>query len=218
MLDLIFIGSGGAAAEVAAYVEDQRSAGLPARKIAGFLGPSEAEFLAAQERYGFTAGYLGDPEEYGYSTAYDYLVAFSNPLAKRALIDRLSTLGLSFPNIVHPSATVARSARLGHGNIVGPHCVIGPACEVGHFNLLTAYSFISHGCRLGSFNFFSTSGISGHARVGDANFFGIRATILPHVEVGNENVIQAGMIVDKSVGNRETVFYKYKERVQIIRG
>jgi acetyltransferase-like isoleucine patch superfamily enzyme len=58
--------------------------------------------------------------------------------------------------------------------------------------------------------------MSGGVQIGDANFFGIRATLLPEVRIGSNNVIQAGMIVDKDVGNHETVFYKYKERIQLI--
>ena len=52
--------------------------------------------------------------------------------------------------------------------------------------------------------------------MGDNNYFGIRATILPNINVGSNNLIQAGMIVDKNITDNETVFYKYKENIRII--
>ena len=52
--------------------------------------------------------------------------------------------------------------------------------------------------------------------MGDNNYFGIRATILPSLNVGSNNLIQAGMIVDKNISDSETVFYRYKESVRII--
>jgi len=216
MRDLVLVGSGGAAAEIVGYLEDLDRAGRPVGRVAGFLGPSAEAFELHRARYGYQSSYLGHPDTFEYPSRFAYVVAFAQPRAKFELLKRLLPLDLEFPLIIHPTALVAGSARLGQGNIVGPHCVIGPACLVGDFNLLTAYSFISHDCELGSYNFLSSAGLSGNARVGDANFFGIRATVLPEIFVGSDNIIQAGMVLDKDVGDRETVFYKYKEKIQII--
>ncbi|RUP30582.1 MAG: hypothetical protein EKK45_08595 [Curvibacter sp.] len=214
--DLVLVGSGGAAAEIVGYLDDLRRAGTPVGRVAGFLGPSRESYEQHRNRYGYEANYLGHPDTYDYPSCYAYVVAFAQPGPKLELLKRLLPMGLEFPSIIHPTAMLAGSARLGQGNIVGPHCLIGPACRIGDFNLLTAYSFISHDCELGSFNFLSSSGLSGSACLGDANFLGIRATLLPGVCVGSHNVIQAGMIVDKDLGDRETVFYKFKEKIQII--
>jgi len=214
--DLVLIGSGGAAAEIVGYLEDLRRFGRPVGCVAGFLGPSAEAFELHRARYGYEAAYLGHPDTFDYPSHFAYVIAFAQPRAKFELVKRLLPVGLEFPSIIHPMALVAGSARLGQGNIIGPHCVIGPACIVGDFNLLTAYSFISHDCELGSYNFLSSAGLSGNARARDANFFGIRATLLPEVCVGSDNIIQAGMVLDKDVGDRETVFYKYKEKIQII--
>ena len=81
------------------------------------------------------------------------------------------------------------------------------------YNTITSYSFISHDTIIGNGNFCSTVGIAGRVSIGNDNFFGIRSTILPDIVIGDRNVIQAGMIVDKSVENSSTVFYKYKERI-----
>lgn len=40
---------------------------------------------------------------------------------------------------------------------------------------------------------------------------GIRVTTVPDIIIGNRNKIQAGMIVDKNVGDDSTLFYRYKE-------
>jgi len=216
MRDLVLVGSGGGAAEVVSYLIDLRNCGQEVGRIAGFLAPFEKEFWIQHSKYEFEAGFLGNPETFSYTKDFAYIITFSNPSAKRSLLERLLPLDLDFPSVIHPSAIIAASARIGAGNVIGPHCVIGPACSLGDFNMLTAYSFISHDCKVGSYNFLSSSGLSGGACIGNANFFGIRTTMLPDVCVGSHNVIQAGMVLDKRVGNRETVFYKYKEKIQII--
>jgi acetyltransferase-like isoleucine patch superfamily enzyme len=101
---------------------------------------------------------------------------------------------------------------LGHGNIIGPNCVIGPACNIGDFNILTSYSYISHDCNVGNNNFLSTSGLAGNVILGNNNFLGIRVTVIPSITIGNDNLFQAGMVVDSNIQNSEAVFYKYKER------
>jgi acetyltransferase-like isoleucine patch superfamily enzyme len=144
-------------------------------------------------------------------------VAFSNISHKKILTSKLMGIGVNFPNIIHPSAELSASAKLGFGNIIGSNCVIGPAACLGNFNLFTSYSFVSHDCSVGSFNFFSTTGLSGGATVVDENFFGIRSTLLPLVTVGSRCVIQAGMVIDKDILDDSTVFYRYKEKIIAIR-
>ena len=69
---------------------------------------------------------------------------------------------------------------------------------------------------VGDYNFFATSLLCGHNIVGDDNYFGIRGTTLPEISIGNRNVIQAGMIVDKNIENDTTIFYRYKEKLLAI--
>jgi hypothetical protein len=37
--------------------------------------------------------------------------------------------------------------------------------------------------------------------------------VIPDVNIGNGNMIQAGMMVDKSIKDETTIFYRYKESV-----
>jgi tetrahydrodipicolinate N-succinyltransferase len=52
--------------------------------------------------------------------------------------------------------------------------------------------------------------------VGSNNYFGIRATVLPDMVVGDDCVIQAGMILDRNVKSKSTVYYRFKERIQVL--
>ena len=95
--------------------------------------------------------------------------------------------------------------------------MLGPNVDIGNFNLLTSQSIISHDSIVGNYNFFSTCLLCGHTSVGNDNYCGIRSTMIPSIKIGDRNVIQAGMIIDKNVGNDTTVFYRYKEKVMVIK-
>jgi acetyltransferase-like isoleucine patch superfamily enzyme len=215
--ELVIIGSGGAAAEVVSNIQSINSTTSAGFQIIGFLDDDEMIFESNSSKYQFESPLLGSTQDHPYLKKYSYVVAFSNISYKKILTSRLLGIGINFPNIIHPSAEISKSAKLGFGNIIGSHCIIGPASCVGNFNLLTSYSFVSHDCSVGSLNFFSTAGLAGGASVGDENFFGIRSTLLPSVIVGSRCVIQAGMVIDKDILDDVTVFHRYKEKIFAIR-
>lgn len=218
MKQIIFIGGGAVASEVISYLEDIEKQN-PEKKfsILGFLNDDEEDFKIKSEKYGFDATYLGPIADHHFSTEFAYIFGFANPEGKSKIIDGLDIENLDFPNIIHPSVVISKSVQLGQGNVIYPNSVIGPNCKIGNFNLITSYSFISHDCELGSYNFLSTGGLAGNVNVGDKNFFGIRSTVIPSVIIGSNNIIQAGMVIDKNVTDNETVFYRYKEKVTIIK-
>ncbi|MEG1556451.1 MAG: hypothetical protein RR356_06980, partial [Bacteroidales bacterium] len=100
--------------------------------------------------------------------------------------------------------------------IINPFSIVGPKAKIGNYNLLTSYSAISHDCRVGDNNVFSSTILCGHVTVGHDNSFGIKASVIPHVKIGNHTIIQAGMTVDKEVPDHATVFHRFKEKVLAI--
>lgn len=218
MKKIIFLGSGAVASEVISYLDDiNANSEIASYEVHGYLNDNYSDFLNKSQKYGLTGKYLGTITDHIFSSDYHYIFGFSNPDRKSEVVSRVNLSTISFPNIVHPSVIISKSAKLGMGNIIYPHTVIGPNAVIGDFNLITSYSFISHDCLIGDYNFLSTSGLSGHISIGDSNFFGIRSTVLPHVCVGSHNIIQAGMVVDKNVTDNETVFYRFKEKVTVIK-
>lgn len=215
-MDVIIIGSGAVAAEICSYLEDINKENAVQINVRGFIDDNQENFKANAERYKFDQQYLGTSDNYQFSQEDLYIFGFANLQGRAAFLNKIKDKALNFLTIIHPTAQIARTARIGVGNVINPYCVIGPNALIGDHNLLTSYSFISHDCIVGDNNFFSTAGLSGNAIVGDNNFFGIRVTVLPSVSIGSNNIIQAGMTIDKTVTDNETVFYRYKEKVTII--
>lgn len=218
MKPIIFLGSGAVASEVISYLEDiQKYDSSRKFEIFGFLDDFEDCFEKNSRKFNYNSPLLGTIKDHKFSPDYDYIFGFSLPEAKENFIKNIDIQAISFPTIIHPSAIISKHSKIGIGNVIYPNCVVGPNCEIGNFNLITSYSFISHDCRIGNFNFLSTAGLSGNVSVGNTNFFGIRSTVIPSVSIGSNNVIQAGMVIDKNVSDNETVFYRFKEKISIIK-
>ena len=163
---------------------------------------------------GFTIEFIDTPKQAKPSR--ELVFNSVESVALRSEIGKLLEKKAIIGSFIHHSVIRPVNCDLGKGIIIYPFCIIEKYSNIGDYNLITSYSFISHDCNIGDNNFFSTSGIAGTVTVGNDNYFGIRSAVVPHVTIGNNNVIQAGMIVNKSIKDNTTVFYRYKEQVLAI--
>lgn len=209
---IIIVGTGAVAAELTSYLEDGSWAKDRELKIKGYLtfGMSGED---SWKEYQFSYPYLGLLEDYKVQEEDYFVLALGNSEVKKKIVEMIKAHNGKFMTLIHPTAVVARTAKIGEGNILCPFVMIGPNVALGNFNLLTSQSIISHDSKIGDFNFFATALLCGHTTVGNENYMGIRVTTIPNIIIGSRNKIQAGMIVDKNVGDDSTLFYRYKEKL-----
>jgi UDP-3-O-[3-hydroxymyristoyl] glucosamine N-acyltransferase len=144
-------------------------------------------------------------------------MGIANLKYRRPIIERFIAEGASFATFIHPTATVSPSATIGTGCVIALHANIGPNVEVGDYTLVNSRCSIGHDTKIGAYNFISPNVcFSGFSRVGDENLFGINSATIPGIQVGNRNKIMAGMTLDKNVGDDETVFYRFKEKIMAV--
>jgi sugar O-acyltransferase (sialic acid O-acetyltransferase NeuD family) len=218
MTKIIIIGSGAVAAELTTYIEDQNNY-LKYEKqliIQGYID-FEENIKKYWAKYNFSKPVLNDIVSYNVKKEDRFIIGISDIEFRMKMIQILKSKQAEIIGFIHKSAIISNSAKIGIGNIIYPHCIVGPNSTIGDFNIFTSYSFVSHDCIIGNENFFATAGLSGHISIGDKNYFGIRSTVLPNISVGDRNIIQAGMIVDKSVKDNCTVFHRFKEKVIAVR-
>ncbi len=214
MTKTVIIGTGAVAAELTAYISDNNKivAEELKREIIGYID-YDYNVEKYWRKYNLSAPVIGDIDSFDFSQNIEVLIGISDINFRNKIIAIVKEKNGVFGQFIHSSVIFSKQCEIGIGNIIYPFCIVGPNTKIGNFNLITSYSFISHDTIIGNGNFCSTVGIAGRVSIGNDNFFGIRSTILPDIVIGDRNVIQAGMIVDKSVENSSTVFYKYKERI-----
>ncbi|KIA99827.1 hypothetical protein OA93_03170 [Flavobacterium sp. KMS] len=217
MKKIVIIGTGAVAAELTSYIEDNNKF-VESQFQIDLLGYIDYDYNIEKywKKYKLQKPVLGDIDNYNFEEDVEVLIGISDIKFRNEIISRLEIKEVTFFQFIHSSVIIPDTIRLGKGNIIYPFCIIGPNTEIGDFNMVTSYSFISHDCVIGNGNFFSTTGIAGRVSIGDDNFFGIRSTVIPNITIGSQNMIQAGMMVDKSIKDATTVFYRYKESILAI--
>lgn len=113
----------------------------------------------------------------------------------------LSRLGeLPAPALVHPTAVLSPSARVGPGTVVMPRAVINAAARVGAGCIVNSAAVVEHDCVLGRAVHVSPGSIvAGAAYLDDLCWVGAGATVLPGVRVGRHAVVGAGAVVTRNV-------------------
>ena len=214
MRKIVIIGTGAVAAELTSYIEDNNKHANSESKI-DLLGYIDYVYNIEKywQKYKLQKPVLGDIDDFNFEKEVEVLIGVSDIKFRNQIISKLESKEVTFFQFIHHSVIIPSTLVIGKGNIIYPFCIIGPNTKIGNFNMVTSYGCISHDCDIGNGNIFSTTVIAGRVFIGDNNFFGIRSAVIPHINIGNYNIIQAGMMVDKSIKDETTVFYRYKESI-----
>lgn len=173
--------------------------------VIGFTDPVSAqrEILSVQ-RLG------GDDVVEGYDWTEVLLAngigSIASTMRRAELFRQYLSKGYSFPRIIHPSAVVAKSVRIGAGTQIMAGAVIQPNCVVGENVIVNTRASLDHDCVIES-NTHIAPGVtlSGEVVVGRGAHVGVGATVLQGRRIGAGSIVGAGALVVEDVGPETTV-------------
>jgi len=180
-------------------------------RVAGY-SDADPQKLGAMVEPGGATVVLGERELLDHLVAYAaYPVeidALAIAIGDNALRERfLRRLGkLPVPFLVHPSAIVSPSARLGRGTVALAGVVVNADARVGDAVILNSGCIVEHDCVVESGAHVSPGAVlAGGVRVGERAWIGASAVVIPGVGIGADAVVGAGAVVVRDVPPRATV-------------
>jgi len=115
-------------------------------------------------------------------------------------------LDLIWSTVVHPSAVVDPSVRLGAGTVVFAGAIVQPGVEIGAHVIVNTAASVDHDCRVADFVHLAPgTRLGGGVRVGEGSLVGIGSSVLPSVEIGAWATVGAGAAVVHDVPDRHVV-------------
>ncbi len=163
--------------EVEGFVDDDP---LAHRPISGLNILGDAVWLAEQAAQRTVAVALGVGDNFDRSAIAERCVKAQIPLL----------------TAVHPSATIAPSAKLSPGVVIMAHAVVNADATVGHGAIINTGAIVEHDCFIGNFAHLSPRvAIGGHVQVGDFSWLGIGSTVIANVKIGAYSIVGAGATV-----------------------
>jgi len=210
MKEVIIIGSGGHGAELDDYIYYNSNNGAEEYKIIGYLDDNPNNYSS----YSFSAPLIGGVIDHQVRKDIYYIMGIANLTYRKKFVEQYLKNGAKFLSLIHASAYISRSSKIGKGAIIGPNANLGPNTRIGDFSVINSRSSLGHDTIAGKYNFISPNVcFSGFTKVGNGNLFGINSATLPGIQIGNNNKIMAGMIIDKNIGDDTVYFHRFRERV-----
>lgn len=168
----------------------------------------EVAFFAETDPVRIGASFAGYPirtEEDGLAAVAGGLaagfVAIGSNDVRRRLGGRISNSGGHLAVVIHPSATVARSARIGAGTLVAANATVNPNAVVGSNVVVNTGAIVEHDCVVGDGAHIGPHAtLCGGVQVGEGCLIGAGATVLVGVRVADDAIVGAGATVLADVG------------------
>jgi sugar O-acyltransferase (sialic acid O-acetyltransferase NeuD family) len=124
----------------------------------------------------------------------------SNFWQKDAIIFKTGVSPDRFETIVHPSAAISRTARIGRGTVIFQNVTITSNVSIGEHVIVLPNSVISHDDIIGDYTCIAGGVcISGGVRIGRLCYLGTNSAIIGNIDVGDYSVVGMGSVLLESV-------------------
>jgi sugar O-acyltransferase (sialic acid O-acetyltransferase NeuD family) len=134
-------------------------------------------------------------------------VALGDNLARSKIINHLKTENVKITTIIHSSAVIASSVRLGEGVVILAGAIINYGASVGSYSIINVNTSIDHHCSVGKFCHISPgNSISGNVSIGDYSWLGVGTSVINNIEIGSNAIIGGGSIIINNIPSRTTAY------------
>lgn len=197
---IVVLGTGGNCIDIVEIIADINSAAeRPVYECIGFLDDDRSKWGTRVS--GLPV--LGPLESALDHRDHLFVNGIGSPTTYRLKPELIARTGLSraaFATLVHPTAYLSRSARLGAGTVIFPNVTINSGARVGDHVLVLGNSVLSHDVIIGDFTCVTAGvSLSGGVELADSCYLGTNASVRGGVRVGRGSLVGMGSVVLRDV-------------------
>ncbi|SDP35463.1 acetyltransferase [Selenomonas ruminantium] len=204
MKHLIIIGVGGYAREV--YWHAQGSIGYGEEwDVKGFL---DGDIKLPEKEYKkLPLPLLGEVGKYPVEDDDIFICAIASPVGRKKLVEIMLSCGAKFINLIHKTAIIHDTAKIGIGNIIGHFTTIHDLSVIGNYVILNGRDGIGHDAVVGDYSsLMGVVSINGYAVVGKRTFWGTNSVAMAHSKIEDDAYVGVASVVFKRVKKGQRVF------------
>ena len=201
MHDIIIIGAGGFGREVYNWAKES----FPSKnfKIKGFLSKNPSDL----DNFNIGVRILGEESTYDIKEKDRFIIAIGDIDTKKLVVANLKKKGAQFLTLIHPTAIISSTAKIGTGAIICPFALVSDHAVLDDFVLMNFYSSCGHDAKVGKYCVLSPyATINGFGILEDEVFLGTHSTVTPNKKIGYRAKISANSVAMHDVSARSLVF------------
>lgn len=179
-------------------------------EIKGFLD-SKSDALDFFEGY---PDILSSVEDYKVQDDDVFICALGDITYKKYYADIILKKGGQFISIIHPTAYVSPTSKIGIGCILSRYVTISCDVKIGDFVTISTHAGIGHDVQVGNWcHIGGYSNLSGGVKLEECVTLHPQANIVPHKVLRNNAIVGAGSVVLNNVKAGTTVFGNPAKRI-----
>lgn len=125
-----------------------------------------------------------------------FVVAIGNNRVRARCFQEGIDRGLDLAAVIHPSAIVSASARIGRGTVVMPRVVVNADAVIGHNCILNTAVIVEHDCHIGDHVHLAPGVVlGGNVTVEPFSLLGIGTIAVPGTRIGEGAIVGAGAVI-----------------------
>lgn len=131
---------------------------------------------------------------------YEMFVAIGKSSTRKCFQERIVANGGTVPTLIHPSAVIASTAKIGSGTVVMANAVVNPNTIIGNGCIINTASTVDHDNIIKDFSHISVGAhLAGTVTVGKEVWIGIGAIVSNNLTICDGAFIGAGAVVVKDI-------------------
>lgn len=210
MLDIIIVGAGGFGREVYQWSKD--AFGEDEYNIKGFLSKDSSEL----DGFLIDAPILGHEDDYQIQESDRFVIAIGNVVIKKKVVEELRKKGAKFISLIHPTALVSSSVKIGEGVVVCPYSILTDSVVIEDYAMLNVYVYCGHDSKVGKYSILSPySTLNGFANLEDEVFLATHSVVTGYKNVGKGSVVGANSLVLHDVDAQSKVLGRSENKTQV---
>ncbi|MFC1903334.1 acetyltransferase [Chloroflexota bacterium] len=124
------------------------------------------------------------------------IVAVGDNQVRASHFEKLSDMGLEMVNVIHPTAYIAPSAKLGNGATIAVGAIISTKAKIGNNVIINTGATIDHEDEVEDHASVGPGcSIAGRVTIKKSAFLGIGSVVKEYITIGENSVIGAGSVV-----------------------
>ena len=139
-------------------------------------------------------------------TDYKFCLAIGSNATRKKLFEQFQIPSEQYAVLIHPSAVISSSAKIGYGTVIMPGAVVNADAAIGDHCIINTNAVVEHDNCLEDFVHISpNAALCGAVKVGEGSHIGAGAVVIPGKKIGRWSTVGAGSVVVKDVGDNMTV-------------
>jgi len=204
MYNIIIVGAGGFGREVYAWAyETYLKSKNNNYKIKGFLDDN----LKSLDGFNINSKVLSDINNYLVAENDRFIIAIGNIDTKKKIVKKLEGKGAQFISLIHHTAIIAPTAKIGEGCIICPFVLVSDNVIINDFSTLNFYSSCGHDAAVGKYSILSPySTLNGFSVIEDEVFLGSHSTVTGSIKIGYRSKVSANSVAMNDAPRHSLVY------------